>query len=101
MLLPRGVIRLKSYELGRGPLARLLEAVQYDIAPQAHKRQAHVWIQDIGPQGAVLGLACWGEAREPELQAWCRARLREHLDERALAAVSFGPLVAQARRAVA
>jgi len=81
---------LKTYEIWRGPLARLTNAVLYDLAPGAHGRQAHVWIQEVSGRSAVLGLACWGEARESELQAWCRTRLRAWLDDQALATVSFG-----------
>ena len=81
---------MKAYELGRGPLSSVLEAVQYDLAPQLHRRSAHLWIEDVGPRGVVLGLTCWGDAKPAEQATWVRARLKDFLDDQALAAVLVG-----------
>lgn len=79
---------MHTYELERGPLSRVVEAVSYDLAPALHKRGAHIWIEDIGPTGAVLGFTCWNESERQALLDWTRARLHDHLEDRALGAVT-------------
>ena len=78
-----------AYEKGRGPLSRVVEAVHYDLAPALNKVGAHVWIEDIGDRGAVLGFTSWGDLRGPELKSWLQRRLLEHLDDGACAAIVY------------